>query len=567
MTTNILLIDLSSIAHREFHTSANDPDQNATATKTVAKVRAFASGRRSGVAIAMDGPPYFRKDIDPAYKAQRDKENNAVVGHQIATAADTLRADGFPVWQAKGFEADDIVASATAWAMRGTSGETVTIASADKDLEQLVSERVTIHKPDGGLCDASTVLAKRGVDPRQMVDYLALVGDASDNIKGCNGIGEKKAAALLAKYGTLEDVFADLDTHGTNFTPATATALREFQGRMETVRSLIRLRTDVLVPFEEVFKERVAQDVAAFGGSNDGTQDMDGFAESSDGIAVDGSTDNNARNRVSATSTGVGDGGTRRMDEGAGIDSNNARTAGGSPTGFPAANRRTEHQAASTVHHGEAVTPIDPMRELAKAAEVVNSGAPPRQVETQALAARPAPLADFDIASGPQTYAQAKLMAADLFAAKLFSGYGSPAAVLSTIIIGKELGLTVGGSLRGFHIVESKHLMHADLIRARAEASPDCEYFYCSERTDTAATFVTKNKKHPKETTLRFSIEDGQRAWPRKEKDGSYEKQSFNASGWGKNPADMCVARASSKLARLVYPSAVHGFYAPEEMD
>jgi hypothetical protein len=217
--------------------------------------------------------------------------------------------------------------------------------------------------------------------------------------------------------------------------------------------------------------------------------------------------------------------------------------------------------------------PADPMRELAKAAEVVSGGAPPRAeaqktAETQALAPRPAaPVADFNVADGPQTYAQAKLMAADLFAAKLFSGYGSPAAVLSTIIIGKELGLTVGGSLRGFHIVESKHLMHADLIRARVEASPDCEYFYCVERTDDHATFATKNRKHPKEIQLTFSVADGQRAWSKRNKDGSHDAASFDASGWGKNPADMCVARSSSKLARLEYPSAVHGFYAPEEME
>ena len=98
--TNIIGIDLSSIAHMQFHTSGNDADPNATAIKTVERVRALASGQPH-VVVCMDGPPYFRKDIDPQYKAQRDKENNAVIGHQIATAADMLRADGFPVWQAK----------------------------------------------------------------------------------------------------------------------------------------------------------------------------------------------------------------------------------------------------------------------------------------------------------------------------------------------------------------------------------------------------------------------------------------------------------------------------------
>ena len=109
--THIILIDLSSIAHQLFHVVGNDPNPDATSIKTVERVRALASGQPH-VAVCMDGPPYFRRDIDPAYKAQRDKENNAVIGHQIALAADALRADGFPVWQVTGFEADDIIASA-----------------------------------------------------------------------------------------------------------------------------------------------------------------------------------------------------------------------------------------------------------------------------------------------------------------------------------------------------------------------------------------------------------------------------------------------------------------------
>lgn len=505
MATNILLIDLSSIAHREFHTSANDPDPNATATKTVAKVRALASGRLSGVAIAMDGPPYFRKDIDPAYKAQRDKENNAVVGHQIATAADTLRADGFPVWQVRGFEADDIVASASKQATDGRSlwaldGCTVTIASADKDLEQLVSERVTIHKPDGGLCDASTVLAKRGVDPRQMVDYLALVGDASDNIKGCNGIGEKKAAALLAKYGTLEDVFADLDTHGTNFTPATATALREFQGRMETVRSLIRLRTDVLVPFEEVFKERVAS-----------------FGAEEDTMAV--------------------------------------------PEVDHAVNEAAEGAVIPSAP--EPRVPADPMRELAKAAEVVNSGAPPRSEAMQARQPEPSGLMPvplpFERELEPRSYGQVKAFSVDVHASRLFSAYGNAAAVMTTVMAGREMNMSAMASLRAFHIIDGKPTLAADLIRALVIKSPACEYFRCTERTAYKATFVTKRRGDP-EISLTFTLAEGRAAWPK-------DDAAFDKSGWGRNPADMCVARASAKLARLVYPDVVHGLFAPEEMD
>ena len=74
-----------------------------------------------------------------------------------------------------------------------------------------------------------------------------------------------------------------------------------------------------------------------------------------------------------------------------------------------------------------------------------------------------------------------------------------------------------------------------------------------------AATFVTK-RKGDKEIALTFTVAEGRTAF-------SGDEKAWSKSGWGRNPADMCVARASSKLARLVYPDVVHGFYAPEEFD
>ena len=87
---NLLLIDLSSLAYPIWHQSGND-EPNATSTKTLARIRALASGQPH-VAICLDSPPYFRTAIAPDYKAKRDKENNAAVSHQLAVAADTLRA-------------------------------------------------------------------------------------------------------------------------------------------------------------------------------------------------------------------------------------------------------------------------------------------------------------------------------------------------------------------------------------------------------------------------------------------------------------------------------------------
>jgi DNA polymerase-1 len=94
-----------------------------------------------------------------------------------------------------------------------------------------------------------------------MRDYLSLVGDASDNVKGAAGIGPKKAAELLQKYGSLDAVYAELAAHPTHFKPAMATALQEFKARMDETRTLVTLRTDVDIPFETIAAERTPKDV------------------------------------------------------------------------------------------------------------------------------------------------------------------------------------------------------------------------------------------------------------------------------------------------------------------
>ena len=517
--TNIILIDLSSIAHQLFHVTANDPNPDATSIKTVERVRALASGQPH-VAVCMDGPPYFRKDIDPAYKAQRDKENNAVIAHQIALAADALRADGFPVWQVTGFEADDLLATATTLALSSIIDPPivdtrVTVCSSDKDLLQLVSDRVTFKSlTTGNDLDEAAVVAKFGVRPSQMRDYLTLVGDTSDNVQGCKGVGAKKAAELLGKCGNLEGIYGLLNAHGTQFTPALATNLREFEPRMPTVRALVTLRTDVPLPFEEVFRERVAADVASFGGEEP-------MADETLKWPTERSiTDAEAGDIIKGAARGLSD----------------------PAPPFPFA-------------------PIDPMQQMAKAAEVVKESpfrVPPMQpmpAEPQGLVPAPLP---FERQLEPVSLQGAKQLAADLFASRLFSAYGNAPAVLSTILAGRELGLQSMAALRSFHIIEGKPTLAADLIRALVIKSPSCEYFRCTERTAEKATFVTKRRGDP-EIALTFTVAEGRAAWPK-------DDAAFAKSGWGRNPADMCVARASAKLARLVYPDVVHGFYAPEEV-
>jgi hypothetical protein len=130
--------------------------------------------------------------------------------------------------------------------------------------------------------------------------------------------------------------------------------------------------------------------------------------------------------------------------------------------------------------------------------------------------------------------------------------------VLSTIYAGRELGIQAMASLRGFHIVEGRHAPSADLIRALVLKSPLCEYFRIVERTAEKATWVTKRRGDP-EVSLTYTIAEGRQAWQK-------DQKAWDASAWGKRPANMVTKQASSELCRLVYPDIGFNLYSHEEL-
>lgn len=507
---NVLLIDLSSIAHPLFHVSA--PPFSDVSVKTVERVRALASGQPH-VGVCVEGGRSFRKDLDPTYKANRPP-TDAALYHQIDLAIDILRADGFPILRAQGFEADDVIATAVGLGARwytedGETRETANtlIASADKDLLQLINERVSVKSlKDGSIIDAAAVEAKFGVRPDQMFDFLALCGDTTDNIKGCKDVGKVRAAGLLKKYGSIDKLFKVADGSPEEFTPALTAALHDFRTRLNGVRDLIRLRTDAPISIDAVLKERVPLDVAEFG----------------------------EESAIESAAAAAGEG---LLDEVEAIYQRKGVMTTAGDTDLPAVDASDSATTGAIVNTG----PVAP---------VVNG---------HALAViEPTPI-EWERQLEPRNMQQMKLLATDLFASRLFSSYGHAAGVMSTILAGRELGLPAMASLRGFHIIENKPTMAADLIRALVIRSGVCEYFRCTERTNERATFVAKRKGDP-EISLTFTIEDGKCAW-------SKGQAAWDASGWGRNSADMCVARAGSKLARLVAPDVVSGLYSPEEVE
>ena len=161
-----------------------------------------------------------------------------------------MQALGFPVLRISGVEADDVIGTLAKQA--ADAGQAVLISTGDKDMGQLVNEHVTlVNTMTGTLLDRDGVKQKFDVWPEQIIDYLALVGDSSDNIPGVAGIGPKTAAPLLAHFGTLEALYQRLDDiprlaiRGAKQLPEKLRAQRE-QAMLS--RQLAIIRCDVPLP-------------------------------------------------------------------------------------------------------------------------------------------------------------------------------------------------------------------------------------------------------------------------------------------------------------------------------
>lgn len=492
----LLLIDLSSIVHPIWHMSQGDPNPDATSIAAVDRVRQLAS-RFPTAAVCCDSGKSFRKELDATYKAQRPQQE-APLRHQMRLTSEKLKADGFPVWCIDGFEADDVIASAVTRAL-AIDGTRVLIATGDKDLLQLVGPRVTVKSVrDGALVDAEGVKAKFGVTPAQMLDYLCLVGDASDNIVGAKGIGAKRAAELLATFNSIDEAYAALDAKTALLPQGITNSLIEFRDRLPNVRALVTMRTDVEIPFEEIAAERTPK------------------AEQETPMEVMEAPQPTAEQ----SSQGV----TASVD-----------AAKGSATG--ARGNATAVDVASA----------SPQTSPAITGEIVH-------VST-----------DFTRQLEPASLPQAMQLANHMHAARMFNGYGSPQAVLSTILAGRELGLQAIASLRAFHVIEGKHSPSADVLRGLVLRSGHAKYFRCVERTNEKATFETWRKDEPEPVKLTYTIEDGYAAF-KPELPEVERKKKWASSAWGKYPANMVTARAGAMLARLVYPDILFGLYTPEEL-
>ncbi len=253
----LLLVDLSGLYRAHWHASV-DQELSAAYEKTIAGVQRVVAGY-DHVAICIDRPPYKRRELLPSYKAQREAPPAQMV-EQFRRVKERLEADGYLLWGAQGFEADDIIATAVRAAAKCSLD--VMIASSDKDLMQLIVDRDEADDvpgvrqmswATGQVFDSKAVFEKFAVPPALMADLLALTGDSSDNIPGVAGVGPKTAAALLKQFGSFEDVitFADQIKQ-----PKLRESVLRDGVAAKLARQLVALDSNAPIQFTDLFEKR-----------------------------------------------------------------------------------------------------------------------------------------------------------------------------------------------------------------------------------------------------------------------------------------------------------------------
>ncbi len=260
----LLIVDGHAYAYRAFYairgmTSPTGKPTNAVYgfIKMLAKLR--ASLQPSHLVVVWDGGlSAERTTALPGYKAQRPEMPDEL-GSQIQELMEYLAAAGLASLCRGGVEADDVIAGLARRA--AVAGWDVVVASSDKDFMQLVSPRIGLVNPSDKsvkVWGAAEVRAKAGVDPQQVVDWLALVGDAVDNIPGVTGVGPKTAAGLLNQFGSVTQLYGQLDAVKSERLRGALVAATEIVRRnVELVRLKEELASDVSLADLAVRPERL----------------------------------------------------------------------------------------------------------------------------------------------------------------------------------------------------------------------------------------------------------------------------------------------------------------------
>ena len=197
------------------------------------------------LAIAFDPPGgTFRHEMYPEYKGNRDETPQLIID-ALEPLCGLCKAMDIPVLMVKGFEADDVIGSMAKRCEK--EGFKVFMVTPDKDYGQLISENICQYKPGkaGGeneIIDVKGICSRYGIQrPEQVIDILTICGDTSDNVPGVKGVGEVGAGKLIAKYGSVENIYAHID----ELTPRQKEAFENARSHVDMSKELVTIRTDI----------------------------------------------------------------------------------------------------------------------------------------------------------------------------------------------------------------------------------------------------------------------------------------------------------------------------------
>ena len=217
----LVILDGHGIIHRAYH-AFKEPLTVRKTGEVVSAVFGFANTlltvldelQPSHIAVALDPPgPTFRHEKDETYKAQREATPDDLVA-QFGRVEELIRAFNIPIYVVDGFEADDVLGTLAKQAEE--AGVETFLVTLDSDIVQLVREGVQVfmfrpYQRDTVIYDARGAKERYGVEPQQLTDLKGLKGDASDNISGVPGIGDKTAVKLIGQFGSIENLYEHLD--------------------------------------------------------------------------------------------------------------------------------------------------------------------------------------------------------------------------------------------------------------------------------------------------------------------------------------------------------------------
>jgi DNA polymerase-1 len=250
----LFLVDGNNLAYRAFFalpeelaTSEGFPT-NALLGFANMLFKLLVDYRPEGVAVAWDTRPVHRLEVSEAYKAER-RPMPDLLREQFPHFRPLVEAFGYENVELEGWEADDVIATLATRA--DEAGIRTCVVSTDRDAFQLCSENVCLMMTPRGVADVQVytperVEARYGIPPEKVPDFIGLKGDSSDNIPGVPGIGDKTAAELIQRFGSLEEVLA----HAAELSPARAKALAEHAEQARASKLLATMRRDLELDFD-----------------------------------------------------------------------------------------------------------------------------------------------------------------------------------------------------------------------------------------------------------------------------------------------------------------------------